>query len=85
MGWEFSATLSCAATLPLYSQAIYCLVIILAGLIFCDHAAVTVSIRTRQASAELTLLPRLGSASRTTDGEYLFWATFFRHDSEIMP
>jgi hypothetical protein len=43
-------------------------------LVFCDHSAVMVRIGTRLSSAEFALFPSFGSASRTRDGEYLFWA-----------
>jgi hypothetical protein len=35
--------------------------------------------RARLASAKLTLLSGSGSASRTGEGEYLFWAEFLFH------
>ena len=43
-------------------------------LVFCDHSAVMVRIGTWLSSAEFALFPSFGSASRTRDGEYLFWA-----------
>jgi hypothetical protein len=36
-------------------------------------------------SDQLALLSRLGTTSRTTDSEYLFWAEFSFHDGEILP
>jgi hypothetical protein len=36
-------------------------------------------IGTRLARAKCTLLSRLGSTSRATDGEHVFWAEFFFH------
>ena len=47
--------------------------------IFCDQSAGYVRIIARLASAKFTLLPRSGSASRTADGEDLFWAEFLFH------
>jgi hypothetical protein len=38
-----------------------------------------------QAGAQLALLSRLGTTSRTTDSEYLFWAKFSFHGREILP
>ena len=40
----------------------------------CDQSAVSMRLCARLTGAKLTLLPRSGTASWTTDGEYLFWA-----------
>src|SRR5580658_4040254 len=47
--------------------------------IVCDQFAIQVRSIARLAGAKFTLLPRSGSASRTADGEYLFWAEFLFH------
>ena len=51
----------------------------------CDQSAVTVRLFASQSRAQLALLSRLGTTSRTMDSEYLFWAEFSFHDGEILP
>jgi hypothetical protein len=54
------------------------------GSICCYQSAVAMRVCAGLASSKLTLLPRSGTTSRTTDGEDLFWAEF-RFHCEIMP
>ena len=51
----------------------------------CDQSAVAMRLFAGLTSAQLALLSRLGTTSRTTDSEYLFWAEFSFHDGEILP
>jgi hypothetical protein len=49
------------------------------GSVFCDPSAVEMRNGARLSSVEFTLLSPSGPASRTSDGEYLFWAEFLCH------
>jgi hypothetical protein len=51
----------------------------------CDQSAVAMRLFAGLTSAQLALLSRLGTTSRTMDSEYLFWAEFSFHDGEILP
>jgi hypothetical protein len=42
----------------------------------CDQSAVAMRLCAGHAGDQLALLCRLGTTSRTTDSEYLFWAEF---------
>ena len=49
------------------------------GSICCNQSAVAMRLGARLASAKLALLSRSSATSRTTYGEYLFWAQFPIH------
>jgi hypothetical protein len=51
----------------------------------CDQSAVAVRLSAGQSRAQLAFLSRLGSTSRTTDSEDLFWAEVSFHGGEIVP
>ena len=52
--------------------------------VFCDQSAIEMRSHARLPRAEFTLLSRSGTASRTSDGEYLFWSDYFFHQNHCV-
>jgi hypothetical protein len=53
-------------------------------LIRCDESAVLMRFCTGQASTQLTLFTRSGTAGWTADGEYFLWNDDFHHGIQMM-
>lgn len=52
--------------------------------VFCDQSAIEMRSHARLPRAEFTHLSRSGTASRTSDGEYLFWSDYFFHQNHCV-